>query len=31
MKEKQEGKSVFLTPEQRNWVSVQKLLVGTDG
>mmetsp|Transcript_3119 Transcript_3119/g.7221 ORF Transcript_3119/g.7221 Transcript_3119/m.7221 type:complete len:1718 (+) Transcript_3119:685-5838(+) len=27
MKEKQEGKSVFLTAEQRNWVSIQKLLV----
>mmetsp|Transcript_3541 Transcript_3541/g.12709 ORF Transcript_3541/g.12709 Transcript_3541/m.12709 type:complete len:1714 (-) Transcript_3541:989-6130(-) len=27
MKEKQEGKSVFLTNEQRNWVSIQKLLV----
>mmetsp|Transcript_58372 Transcript_58372/g.186072 ORF Transcript_58372/g.186072 Transcript_58372/m.186072 type:complete len:1616 (+) Transcript_58372:485-5332(+) len=26
MKEKQEGKSVFLTPEQRNWVAVQKLV-----
>lgn len=27
MKDKQEGKSVFLTPEQRNWVAIQKLLV----
>jgi len=27
MKEKQEGKSVFLTAEQRNWVAIQKLLV----
>jgi len=27
MKEKQEGKSVFLTSDQRNWVSIQKLLV----
>ena len=27
MKEKQEGKSVFLTAEQRNWVTVQKMLV----
>mmetsp|Transcript_58370 Transcript_58370/g.186060 ORF Transcript_58370/g.186060 Transcript_58370/m.186060 type:complete len:1610 (+) Transcript_58370:485-5314(+) len=29
MKEKQEGKSVFLTQEQRNWVSIQKLMAGT--
>eukprot|EP00899_Mesostigma_viride_P019380 jgi/Mesvir1/27443/Mv07229-RA.2 len=28
IKEKQEGQSVFLTPEQRNWVTIQKLLVG---
>eukprot|EP00898_Chlorokybus_atmophyticus_P005123 jgi/Chlat1/5611/Chrsp369S00415 len=27
MKEKQEGRSVFLTTEQRNWVALQKLLV----
>jgi len=27
MKEKQEGKSVFLTTEQRQWVEIQKLLV----
>ncbi|KAK3250718.1 Caveolin-2 [Cymbomonas tetramitiformis] len=29
MKEKQEGKSVFLTPEQEQWVNIQKLMLST--
>mmetsp|Transcript_6417 Transcript_6417/g.22602 ORF Transcript_6417/g.22602 Transcript_6417/m.22602 type:complete len:1664 (+) Transcript_6417:339-5330(+) len=28
MKEKQEGRSVFLTKEQQSWVSIQKLMAG---
>ena len=26
MKEKQQGKSVFLTPDQENWVQIQKFI-----